>query len=218
MYIYITGATFCIYPISSLWRMVEDLREFVRTIVFLLWYNKMTSILMPPELQIVVQDVNLCLYVIIFMYVTGSFFVEQGSLPLYPRIFMWFFYEWQAHFLANSYYKCQDKGNIACRWHSTLHYNDVIMDTMESQITSLMIVYSTVYSGAYQRKHQISASLAFVRGIHRWPVNSPLKGSVTRKMFPFDDVIMITIGPVFCWTGRQFAFTRFPPYGEWWKI
>ena len=78
------------------------------------------------------------------------------------------------------------------------HYNDVIMSTIASQITSLTIVYSTVYSGADQRKHQSSASLAFVRGIHRWPVNSPHKGPVTRKMFPFDDVIMaITSFP--CW-------------------
>ena len=72
------------------------------------------------------------------------------------------------------------------------HYNDVIMIPAASQITSLTIVYSSVYSGAGQRKHQSSASLAFVRGIHRWPVNSPHKGPVTRKMFPFDDVIMIT--------------------------
>ena len=41
-----------------------------------------------------------------------------------------------------------------------------------------------------QRKHQSSASLAFVRGIHRWPLKSPHKGPVTRKMFLFDDVIM----------------------------
>ena len=54
--------------------------------------------------------------------------------------------------------------------------------------TRLTIVYSTVYSGTDQRKHQSSASLAFVLGIHRWPVNSPHKGPVTRKMFPFDDV------------------------------
>ena len=53
--------------------------------------------------------------------------------------------------------------------------------------------YSSVYSGADQRKHQSSASLAFVRGIHRWPVNSPLKGSVTWKMFPFDDVILLSL-------------------------
>ena len=47
------------------------------------------------------------------------------------------------------------------------HYNDVIMTTMASQITSLTVVYSIVYSGADQRKHQSSASLAFVRGTHR---------------------------------------------------
>ena len=70
------------------------------------------------------------------------------------------------------------------------HYNDVIMSGMASQITSLTIVYSGVYSGVYQRKHQSSASLAFVRGIHRWPMNSPHKGPVTRKVFSFDDGIM----------------------------
>ena len=71
------------------------------------------------------------------------------------------------------------------------HYNDVIMSLMASQITNLTIVYSTVYSGTDQIRHQSSASLAFVRGIHRWPVKSPHKGPVTRKMFPFDDVIMV---------------------------
>ena len=70
------------------------------------------------------------------------------------------------------------------------HYDDVIMGAMASQITSRTIGYSTVYSGANQRKHQSSASRAFVRGIHRWPVNSPHKWPVARKMFPFDDVIM----------------------------
>ena len=64
------------------------------------------------------------------------------------------------------------------------------MGAIASQITSLTIVYSTVYSGADQSKHRNSASLAFVWGIHRGPVNSPHKWPVTRKMFPFDDVIM----------------------------
>ena len=64
------------------------------------------------------------------------------------------------------------------------------MISMASQITSLAIVYSTVNWGADQRKHQSSTSLAFVRGIHRWPVNSPHKGPVTRKIFPFDGVII----------------------------
>ena len=73
----------------------------------------------------------------------------------------------------------------------THHYSDVIMGTMESQITGVSIVYSTVCSGADQRKHQSFASLAFVRGIHRWRLNSPLKGPVTQKMFPFDDVIVM---------------------------
>ena len=64
------------------------------------------------------------------------------------------------------------------------------MSGVASQITSLRIVYSTVYPGADQRKHQSPASLAFVWGIRRGPVNSPHKWSVTRKWFPFDDVIM----------------------------
>ena len=72
----------------------------------------------------------------------------------------------------------------------TYRYSDVIMSTMASQIISLKIVYSTVYSGADQRKYQSSLSLAFVGGIHRCSVNSPHKGPVTWKMFPFDDVIM----------------------------
>ena len=100
------------------------------------------------------------------------------------------------------------------------HYNDVIMSTMASQINSLTIVYSTVYSSADQRKHQSSASLAFVnrlfrcrskktsklgvtgflRGIYQWPVNSPHKWLVTRKLFPFDDVIM--------WIGKECRFPR----------
>ena len=75
--------------------------------------------------------------------------------------------------------------------YAILHYSDVIISAKASQITSLTIVYSTVYSSADQRKHQSSASLASVRGIHQWPVNSPHKGPVTRKMFPFDDVIVV---------------------------
>ena len=66
---------------------------------------------------------------------------------------------------------------------SVKHHGDVIMDAIESQITSLTIVYSTVYSDADQRKHQSSASLAFVRSIHWGPMNSPHKWPVTRKSF-----------------------------------
>ena len=73
------------------------------------------------------------------------------------------------------------------------HYSDVIMSAIASQITGVTIVYSTVCSGVDQRNHQSSASLDFVRGIHGWPVNSPHKGPVTRKMLPFDDVIMVSL-------------------------
>ena len=73
------------------------------------------------------------------------------------------------------------------------HYNGVIMSAMASQMSSLTIVYSAVYSGTDQRKYQSSAPLAVVREIHRWQVNFPHKGPVTRKMFPFDDVIMMQL-------------------------
>ena len=71
-------------------------------------------------------------------------------------------------------------GELDLNIHGT-HYSDVIIITMASQITNLTIVYSTVYSGTDQRKHQSSASLAFV---WEWPA--------TRKMSPSDDVIMQT--------------------------
>ena len=71
------------------------------------------------------------------------------------------------------------------------HYGDVTMVTVALQITSLTIVYSIVWWDRDQRKHQSSASLAFFRGIHRSPVKSSHKWPVTRKMFPFDDVIMV---------------------------
>ena len=63
---------------------------------------------------------------------------------------------------------------------------------MASQITRLTSVYLTVYLGVDKRKHQSSASLAFVQGIHRSSVNSPHKGPVTRKMFPYDVIMRIS--------------------------
>ena len=95
-------------------------------------------------------------------------------------------------------------------WTNSEHYNDIIMGTMASQISSLTIVYSTIYSGADQRKHQSSASLAFVRGIHWSPVNSPHKWPVTRNMFPFDDVIMCPSKPSGCNHTINREFSRVP--------
>ena len=74
------------------------------------------------------------------------------------------------------------------------HYSDVITGAMPSQITSFTIVYPSVCSGAYPRKHQSSASLAYVWGINRSPVNSPYNGPVTRKMFPLMTSSWIIVG------------------------
>ena len=96
--------------------------------------------------------------------------------------------------------KTSDTGGLVLQrdWEiGRSHYGDVTMGAIASQITSLTIVYSTVYSDADQRKHQSAASLAFVQGIHRGPVNSPHKWPVTRKMFPFDDVIMVLMNGSF---------------------
>ena len=73
---------------------------------------------------------------------------------------------------------------------TVMHYNDFIMSMIASQTTSISTVCSTVGPGTDQRKHQSSASLTFVQGIHRWPLYSPHKRPVMQKMFPFDDVIM----------------------------
>ena len=90
-----------------------------------------------------------------------------------------------------AYFVFKTKASIYMPWCTGNHYDDVTMSGMASQITSLTIVYSTVYPGADQRKHQSPASLAFVWGIHRGPVNSPHKWPVTPKLFPFDDVLML---------------------------
>ena len=80
--------------------------------------------------------------------------------------------------------------NVISYFLCLFHYSDIIMSAIMSQITSISIVCSAFCSGEHQRKHQSSAPLAFVRGIHQWLVDSPHKGPVTWKMFPFDDVIL----------------------------
>ena len=104
--------------------------------------------------------------------------------PTFCRYFQINFLRWKLLYFDSNFTE-------VCSLMSTkLHYCVGIMEANASQITSLTIVYSAVYLGADQRKQQSSASLAFVRGIHRGPGNSPHKWPVTRKMFPFDDVIM----------------------------
>ena len=107
-------------------------------------------------------------------------------------------YEYATHSWTYNVPPCQELHHTdieterSSGWLPWSHYSDVIRCTIASQITSASFVYLTVCSCSDQRKHQSSASLAFVKRIHRWPVNSPHKGPVTRKMFSFDDVIMFT--------------------------
>ena len=111
--------------------------------------------------------------------VRGSIYVHLEMWSTESSFFTSIRWWW---FMATSWY-----GNA----FSITHYSDVIIGAMASQITSLKIIYSTVYSDADHRKHQSSAFTGIcVRGIHRGPVNSPHKWPVTREMFPFDDVIM----------------------------
>ena len=78
--------------------------------------------------------------------------------------------------------QCKHRSKVVDKFN-TLHYDDVMMTTIASQITSLAVVYSTVYSDANQRKHQSSASLAFVRGIHRDRWIPRTKGQLRGKCF-----------------------------------
>ena len=109
-------------------------------------------------------------------------------------------------------------GNVICNKHGTSvplvvlyvlpmnpcnHFSDVVISATTSQITGVSVVYSAVCSGTDQRKHQSSASLAFGRGIRRWPVSSPHKGSRTRKMFPFDVIMTCSYRLVVC---NRFSF------------
>ena len=103
-------------------------------------------------------------------------------------LFLWFLIlapEWIYGYIAYSRLPCPIRfpTNYITGISITLqgHYNDVLMTTLASQLSSLTVVYSTVYSDADQRKHQSSASLAFVRGIHRDRWISRTKGKLRGK-------------------------------------
>ena len=90
-------------------------------------------------------------------------------------------------------------GNKSEQWFRKIlpkHHSDVIMSAKASQITSVSIVCSTVCSGADKKKNTRKLRVTGLwREIHRWPVNSPYKGPLTRKMFSFNDVIVSKLGP-----------------------
>ena len=123
----------------------------------------------------------------------------DGNVYLFPMTFRRFDRKgrWKYHrllFFKSICVLLENVDRFIHGWGLLSHFHWFrIMGAIASQITCLTIVYSTVYSDADQRKHQSSASLAFVWGIHRGPVKSPHKWPVTRKMLPFDDVIMVEV-------------------------
>ena len=121
---------------------------------------------------------------------TALFLLPVTILKLVTFSILWLSWKFGFRFIVSWSTSSFSNDFINTVWVAAFHYSDVIMGATASQITSLTIVFSAVYSDADQRKHQSSTSPAFVRGIHRGLVNSPHKWPVTRKMFPFDDVIM----------------------------
>ena len=92
-------------------------------------------------------------------------------------------------FMRSVTHETEAAQSIRVYWQ-TLQWRHNGLDGVSNHSTSLTIVYSAVYSGADQTKNPSSASPAFVQGFHRGPVYFPHKGPVTRKMFPFHDVII----------------------------
>ena len=130
----------------------------------------------------------ICIVLCLMWSILQCSFILSKAIVNYPVVPM----KWKIWVKSSGTTSNHNKAN-PCRFllmKCISHYCDVMINTIASQITTLTFVYLTVNSGTDQRKHQSSASLAFVRGIHRRPMNSPHKGPVTRKMFPFDDVIM----------------------------
>ena len=114
----------------------------------------------------------------------SSMFRAYNNITVFRGKSILFFLSWKLGLASKFAQRTPLRPGV--RWY----YSDAIMSAIVSQSSGVSIVYSTVCSGADQRKHQSTASLAFVRGIHRSPVNSQHKGPVTRKMIPFDEVII----------------------------
>ena len=99
------------------------------------------------------------------------------------------------HFLQDCLFWGIEERGECLHWSDTgpQHYNDVIMGAMASQITSMFT--QPFIQGRRSKKTSKLRVTGLCVGIRRWPVNSPHKWPVTRKMFPFDDVIMETFTP-----------------------
>ena len=145
------------------------------------WSNSRIGI----DLCIIIIAIDSCLKALKTYMLVGynlsslSFYNSLGWVLSANPFLIWWFIKY-LHLVAS----LSTNRKYAYNTHPSCRVTLQCMGTMTFQITRLTILYSTVYSGADQRKHQGSASLAFVRGIHRWqPVNSPHKWPVMRKCF-----------------------------------
>ena len=121
--------------------------------------------------------VHVCIHTTITHISTELYiYTYTYTYNIYMYIYIWA----KSNMTENFHFGLWRHGFTSTWWP---HYCEDLIGTKASQITSLTIVYSTVYSGTDQRKYHSSASLAFVRGIHRAPVNSPHKGPVTQQRF-----------------------------------
>ena len=130
------------------------------------------------------EAISIILHHIMWDYYTVSDIIESWSL---------FLFLCKLAVKSSEVFRCPLSSTLTSLTPTQVdaHYTDVIMSTVASQITKVSIVCcSTVCSDADQRKYQGIASLAFVKGIHRWPTDPPI-GPVTQKLFSFDDVIIL---------------------------
>ena len=117
---------------------------------------------------------------------------------------VWFEFWWTCYYSIQSLNSSMlyVAHKMCVMWHMRCNHNAKsnkncnypldILQWRHNECYGVSFVCSSICSGADHRKHQSPASLAFVRGIHRSPMDSPHKAPVTQKMFPFDDVIIIT--------------------------
>ena len=119
----------------------------------------------------------MCYDIYIYIYMLND---VKSINPKWPIVFPLLHYDHDLYvlFLKSLHFICP---HTQTPLMGVLHYNDVIMGTIASQITSLTMVFSTAYSDADQRKPQSFASLAFLRGVPRGLVNSAHKWPVTQK-------------------------------------
>ena len=172
------------------WELISYfIPHFIISIITYPWWDYTVAVVVVVEVVVVVVVVVVVIVIVIIVIVVVSFIPDT--------IQQW--YRYRRDFVNTNMHMTLERCcillvviraavklsctislvNSLCANCSKLHYSDVIMGAMASQITGFTIFYSAVNSGGNQWKHQSSASLAFVRGIHRWPMNSPHKWPVT---------------------------------------